>query len=151
SSLSHPEDAIRFYEEYLANKSAPDYLQVAYEAFRYADELKRGSDLLGLAETTKRAPVVARLSDFYRARALLMVQQQQEAQLLFVKLIHTTRPDDAAALALAELDSLAGPPANAEERAYRGTLAYHTWNFAVAKKYLEPLASESIRNSFTYG
>lgn len=144
-------DAIHAYREYLSHTAYPNYTQVALEALLYCDRLKDAESLKDIARTTSASASVQRLSTFYLARAALIQGDRPQATQLLESLLRFQKKDDATAMALAELDPLDGAALGEAELISRGRLAYSLWNFALARKYLGPVAHIDIQNSYYYG
>lgn len=142
--------AVHYYQEYLRN-AYPDYVSVAREALEYVWQLKKADLLLSTAKVVQDRSTLDRLAHLYLGRAYVLQNDRAPARSLFLSLIAANKKkDDVTNLALTELDLLEGAEINSEERQRRGRLAYDVWNFELARKYLEPIATRNMESGFYY-
>jgi peptidoglycan lytic transglycosylase len=141
--------ALHYYQEYLSH-AYPDYVSVAREALEYCWGLKKAEPLYSTAQVVQNSSTMDRLAQLYLARAYVLRGDTALGRNLFANLISAKKKDDITSLALSDLDALEGTPVSDQEKKRRGKLAYDVWNFELAKKYLRPIASESMEDGFYY-
>jgi len=141
--------AVQHYQEFLRH-AYPDYVTVAREALDYCRQLKRADLLYSTAKVVQKSSTLDRLAQLYLGRSYILSGDRELARNLFLSLIALNKKDDVTNFALAELDLLEGTQISSLEKQRRGKLAYEVWNFELARKYLEPVASQSMDNGLYY-
>jgi soluble lytic murein transglycosylase len=141
--------AAQHYQEYLSH-AYPEYNSVAREALNYCWQQKRADLLYATAQVVQKKSTLDRLAQLYLGRSYLLSGDRELARNLFLTLIAYHKKDDVTNLALSELDVLEGTQISSLEKQRRGKLAYDVWNFELARKYLGPVANQSMENGFYY-
>ena len=141
--------ALHYYQEYLRN-AYPDYNSVAQEALDYAWQQRKADLLYETARVVQDRSTLDRLAQLYLGRAYVLRGDRPLARNIFLSLIAPQKKDDITNLALTELDLLEGTAISVQEKERRGRLAYDVWNFELARKYLEPVATQSMEAGFYY-
>ena len=142
--------AVQYYQEYL-NHAYPDYITVAQEALEYCWQLKKADLLYTTAQLVQNKSTLDRLAQLYLGRAYVLRGDTSLARNLFLTLIAPQKKkDDVTNLALTELDQLEGNTLSAPEKHRRGRMAFDVWNFDLARKYLEPIATQNMDAAYYY-
>jgi soluble lytic murein transglycosylase len=144
-----PNSAVYYYQQYLRN-AYPEYISVAREALEYAWQLKKADLLYETAKVVKDRSTLDRLAELYLGRAYVLRGDSSLARSTFLTLIAYRKKDDITNLALTELDLLEGNAISAAEKQRRGRLAFDVWNFELARKYLEPVATQNMEAGYYY-
>lgn len=144
-------DAIQSYLLYLSHADYPSYPMIALETFRYCVSNHRGDDLMtASAIISRNNPGLRRIATYYSGRAYRIKGDLPRATQVFNGLLRNVKADDAASLALTDLDEIEGAHIPPGELIFRGRLAYTLWNFSLAKKYLQSVAFVDIKNAYYY-
>ena len=141
--------AARYYQEYLRH-AYPDYIAVAREALEYCWQTKNADVLLGTAQVVEKRSTMFRLAQLYLGRAYVLQGKPDLARNLFLHLISAKKKDDVTNLALTDLDEMEGARLSTGEKERRGRLAYDVWNFELSRKYLEPIATQTMEAAYHY-
>ncbi len=145
-----PERAIELAQWYLRNSDFPDYRQTALEVLEYCAAQKKVDLLLATAAIVQQHSSTKRLGLLYTARAYTLQKQEQLSRSLLLSLIRKTPPDDVTSEALQDLDRIDGNRLSEEELIERGEIAFKVWNFELARKYLQPVATRTIESAYHY-
>ncbi len=141
--------AVQYYQEYLSH-AYPEYISVAREALEYCWQLKKPDLLYSTARVVQDRSTLDRLAQLYLGRTYVLRGETALARNMFLNLIAPRKKDDVTNLSLTELDLLEGTTFGPDEKQRRGRLAYDVWNFDLARKYLEPVATQSMEAGFYY-
>jgi len=141
--------AAQHYQEYLSHPY-PEYNSVAREALDYCYQIKRADLLYATAQVVQKKSTFGRFAQLYLARSYILSGDRELARNLLLTLIVYYKKDDVTNLALSDLDLLEGTQISSYEKQRRGKLAYDVWNFDLARKYLEPVANQSLENGCYY-
>ena len=144
-----PNTAVQYYQEYLRH-AYPDYIAVAREALDYCWQNKKADLLYSTAQLLEQRSTMFRLAQVYLARAYILQNKPDLARNLLTHLISATKKDDVTNFALTDLDSLDGGNLSAFEKERRGRMAYDVWNFELSRKYLEPIATQTMPAAYHY-
>jgi soluble lytic murein transglycosylase len=141
--------AVHYYQQYLQH-AYPEYISVAREALEYCWQLKKADLLYSTATVVQNSSTLDRLAQLYLGRAYVLRGDKALAKNLFQNLINYKKKDDVTNLALSELDLLEGAQISSVEKRRRGRLAYDVWNFDLTRKYLAPVANQSMESGCYY-
>ncbi len=142
--------AIALSQQYLRNPLFPDYRQVALEVLQYCEVQKKFDFMLATAAIVAQNSSTKRLGQLYTARAYRLLNKEQLSRSLLLSLVRKTTLDDVASEALLDLDQIDGNRLSEEDQIERGEIAFRVWNFELALKYLEPVATRNIESLYYY-
>jgi len=145
-----PEQAILLSQQYLQNPKSPEYRQTAAEVLQYCEDQRKPELLLTTAAIVQQNSSTKRLGQLYTARAYRLQKKEQLSRSLLLSLIRKTPPDDVTSEALLDLDQIDGSRLTEEELMERGEIAFKVWNFELASKYLQPVATRTIDSLYSY-